>query len=506
MTTVNVLSPECNAILFELSQCGEMLTNVARSPDGESYCSLEADSPLLRLGSDASAIIKILSQLGCKVCEAVRELRHKMDHHLVDFYTQLQNKHDEEISLFHQQKQLVSLDPSLPQYFSQPCRPPLHACQSSTFSKPPKSHKTVVREAAARAQDALSSWMHLEIESVLHLTRCTRGAAYIRQEGFLHCIASINAGQHLPKDIGITAGSTLGVVVQSCLGVNLTNTRFGSSSEALPPLQKSRFAQALKVRNAVIMPFVNSSNYCVGCLVVADKCDGVVQRFSTTDEFGVWAATVAFRCVLQRYPVSLMNPTSSQSARFIDALATQSVLPAILVEKISELTKKYDVHAFLAGSCDAINVEELPQVQQTQVVVRTGTLDALQRDIGYLQRNVLTDEDAFEAAAPYVANIDELWRKAIENVTKYRSELEGKDAVIAKHQLQSRELEFEVRQLQRDYNQLKMDVERVKQVVPEHLKEVYEKQIPCASPKGTPNGRRPTAPRFVSTKPLKHND
>jgi hypothetical protein len=399
---------------------------------------------------------------------------------------------------------------------------PLAVPSTYNASSHHRSHtSTVPKEPAVLASESLRMWLFITLQSTLQLCEASRGAIYLQAtEGtaYLRRVCGINVEDRLPLDVSPAAGSTIATVVQNNVAVNIGRSRhrnphaldaYSSASQAV------RASVAIKINSGIIIPIGD-----VGCVVVADKTSE--SYFSELDEHVTWCTATLVRGVMRRYKSELL--VGKTPSALVQALHASALLPPIAAdhspyddgrsshdspqrENGVEDGKGMRVHQRAqeshhqklahANAVDYISPEEalqsllpgitrIPRLPKKLVVVRTTEMSGFQqllaKDVENLKKIELSDEDLLEAAVPYIANLEALWKKSIDSMTELRSTCERLDREIANRNSRIVELEVEHRILTRQLHAMKTDVQKIRSVVPTHLKELATADGPPSSP------------------------
>lgn len=516
-TTAGILSEECEKSMARLAQLSQCLQHAApsnvpgRMSFGPNAAALRptvdgvAPAPPVpppvfdseRLGplsitSNASEVASGLRQLGASLDAAVKEYQRAMESHFVTFYNHMRTKVEEENRVLRQTRTLV---PTNPAYLKQ------LTGGAATAPAAPATARRPGDSGIASASEFLFTWLYIELESVMQTTQATRAAVYIRSsEGYLKQVLQMSspsaaaAAAALPHDVGLASGTTLGTVVLHRIGINITKSRFTLASApratsddvGAPPngaplgalggaatqngaggLDEAASPTALRVTNAIILPLCSGS-LVVGCLIICDKADG---PFHTRDEHRAWAFTSAAHGVFTRYPPALLLSTTP-APDVGAALRAASALPPATSRRLSAVAavqpRSADAAALLAA---------IPAFHSRQAIVRTGeasTANYVAKDVQALPLAEISEEDVLESSAPYIRQLESMWRKALDTVTLLRHECSKWDE--ASHQKSSTiiALEIQLRGLKKQFARLKNDVGKVKLAVPDHLMASYD--------------------------------
>lgn len=347
-----------------------------------------------------------------------------------------------------------------------------HATATSN-SNAPASRQWQERRAAA---GSLQSFLYLLLESALTQTSTTCGAVYLNSmeedapgsskgrkaatPRYLLRVAHINGEAKLPGEVSYATLSTLTAVVQNGVAVNLRNAAYhgvahlagakpcddAGPAASAPPTHRRH----LIISSGVIVPIRD-----FGCVVLADKKGGGSGSFSVLDEHVGWSVANTAEAVLTRYNRSLLLEFQWSPLRPLASLVKQAQLPSVDQRLVKMRSSKGRTESFLTGGDDDDVFGEKGGLLTEAGCMPSGTgtspLDPFERGftpkvltivrtseertikavpIGLRLRkgqansstdgdddgnthDTLDEEELFQGAAEYIANLESLWRQSL---------------------------------------------------------------------------------------------
>lgn len=464
----SVFSEETNAAMHRMRCLVEALRAPRLAPHDQPDVELfDPKACTLLVSTDAVRMAGALNDVALECNTCLQTIHATMEEHFVRFFDHLKKRSDDELALWIPKSGHVTSD------------------QAAVMRSGPTTHaKTRPNNAAlAAAVDALNAWMHVELEATLTTTHATCGAVYLRSadaSGYLRPACVLPADAKLPRDVALASGSTIGTVVLSGVGVNITKSRGedGDKSARDESADTARAAGAtsavpLDVRNAIVLPIMSVGDACVGCVVVANKREMGAAEFDTSDELRVWSLAAAAEGVFQRYQHGQLLQHSVSRPEYINALKHMSHISA----------------AHEATAVDPITAHgvTIPTRSKRMLIVRQGTgMQCMAAKEGSTGKE-LNDEAVIETVAPYIRNLELLWRKSLDNITLLRNECARWEERVAAKEGQIVDLEVALKNLSKQLHRTKADIRRIKHAVPQHLRDTFDS---VAGPDETANVRQ----------------
>lgn len=319
---------------------------------------------------------------------------------------------------------------------------------------------------------------------------------------FLQSVAHINNDGYLPVSISYATTNTLTTVVQTGVALNLRNSayRVASSGGGIGPANANEGGEAsgregktgtaarqqgastryLNVSNCVAVPMKH-----FGVVVIANKRSSATEGvdFTPMDEHVVWSTAMLCENLLTRYRRDLLlqfawRPSGVGLLRKFSVISSVhgDPKPAKMLLDVKPLDDRSDTgdrymqklsdgstrpHSGGGGSILSFiaNREAHKPVAHTLTIVRTAderTLKAVPAELLPRRggKSGAEEEDLYEGAANYIANLESLWRRSLEKYNTLQNVVDkcDKDAEVKQELINM--LESKVRHLTARVNQL----------------------------------------------------
>lgn len=429
----------------------------------------DTNNGTFRVVNDASAMSAALRHLGAQIDDGIRELEGKIERHFVRFFEHVKRRADEDLALW------------LPKSVSTTAL--VEAMREQSRAAGLAGHGSAIAPAVrpqrvdhAAGTDALHAWLHIQLEAVMTATRATKGAVYLRSadgSGYVRAVAKYPAEVDLPADMALASGSTVGVVVLTGVGVNVERSRHGQQANEERRVPERLTAPPLRVNTAIVMPIGlpnaqgpgSGPPGVAGCLVIGDKRGG--GPFDHVDEHRAVSFCSMAQSVVYRYGYApFVNGKPSWDQPLSGPLRSLSLFPP--------------AHE-CPWNADSAAANQLPLWDAKQLVMRQGTAHATltAKEMSAAggtaaapgaQARVLSDEDIIETVAPYILNLEALWRKALDSITDLRNEATKQESQLSMKQTRIVELEVALRNVTKTVARLRADLNVLKRAAPGHMK------------------------------------
>lgn len=495
----SVFNEEANA---ELARMRTILSSLANPLIG---LGVERDSALLdverlavRIGSGESlgrnAVIAFLKDLGNDLTGSMNRLHAALEDHFVRFFDYMKKRSDEELSLWMPKPGAVT-----------------PATAGMLRNAPPAQSRVKAPTAAlASAVESLNTWLAVELEAVMTATHATKGAVYLRStdsSGYLRRAFSLPAQSDLPQDVALASGSTIGTVVQTSIGANITRSRLDAFAEAAELTGKPAMTSAVvfNVNTAIVLPLtIPSSTTPLGCVVIANKVEPGQPTFTTADEHHVWAFVASAEGVFMRYPhMHLLNYTIQRDV-FAGLKSAAQIAPVTEVSEVEPLRVYGSVvptkapkmvimrqnTAAASLSAKALHMDNAANTTSGNAASSAANIVMNSSNAGGALGTsssppspsgptspvaavsvAVNDEDVLESVAPYIRNLEMLWHKSLETVMSLRTECAKWEGKVTQKEGHIVDLEVAMKNLAKQLHRTKADIRKIQRAVPQHLRE-----------------------------------